>query len=218
MSIPAILRNPKEGAGIDRLPPSEAVTEGALGTLSYLNGLVTAVIVGPEAVPAAEWIGCFLEGSDGSSDEADSLLATVALIEHGKIVESLGSHGSYEPHFWEDGDGNLVTRDWAEGFFTGIRLRSEGWKPFLEGKGRIMTAMLCVLLQDKEIEAQLVEQNEDPKRLFASPQVKVADYIRALYPIRREHALDIETQEAKIGRNDPCPCGSGKKYKKCCLN
>jgi preprotein translocase subunit SecA len=23
--------------------------------------------------------------------------------------------------------------------------------------------------------------------------------------------------EPKIGRNDPCPCGSGKKYKKCCL-
>ena len=22
----------------------------------------------------------------------------------------------------------------------------------------------------------------------------------------------------KIGRNDPCPCGNGKKYKKCCLN
>ncbi|MCF7968728.1 MAG: SEC-C domain-containing protein [Methylococcaceae bacterium] len=23
---------------------------------------------------------------------------------------------------------------------------------------------------------------------------------------------------AKVGRNDPCPCGSGKKYKKCCLD
>jgi Predicted metal-binding protein related to the C-terminal domain of SecA len=22
--------------------------------------------------------------------------------------------------------------------------------------------------------------------------------------------------EPKVGRNDPCPCGSGKKYKKCC--
>lgn len=22
----------------------------------------------------------------------------------------------------------------------------------------------------------------------------------------------------KVGRNDPCPCGSGKKYKQCCLN
>lgn len=25
-------------------------------------------------------------------------------------------------------------------------------------------------------------------------------------------------KEAKIGRNDPCPCGSGKKYKKCCAS
>jgi uncharacterized protein len=23
-------------------------------------------------------------------------------------------------------------------------------------------------------------------------------------------------EEPKVGRNDPCPCGSGKKYKKCC--
>ncbi|CDR34047.1 Conserved hypothetical protein [Criblamydia sequanensis CRIB-18] len=23
--------------------------------------------------------------------------------------------------------------------------------------------------------------------------------------------------EKKVGRNDPCPCGSGKKYKQCCL-
>jgi len=25
-------------------------------------------------------------------------------------------------------------------------------------------------------------------------------------------------KEIKVGRNDPCPCGSGKKYKKCCIN
>lgn len=28
----------------------------------------------------------------------------------------------------------------------------------------------------------------------------------------------IVVNETKIGRNDPCPCGSGKKYKQCCLN
>lgn len=27
----------------------------------------------------------------------------------------------------------------------------------------------------------------------------------------------LKPDEAKIGRNDPCPCGSGKKYKKCCM-
>ncbi|TFH13897.1 MAG: hypothetical protein E4H02_10920, partial [Lentisphaerales bacterium] len=29
-------------------------------------------------------------------------------------------------------------------------------------------------------------------------------------------AVPFVRQSAKIGRNDPCPCGSGKKYKKCC--
>ena len=28
----------------------------------------------------------------------------------------------------------------------------------------------------------------------------------------------IRGPETKLGRNDPCPCGSGKKYKKCCMN
>ena len=27
----------------------------------------------------------------------------------------------------------------------------------------------------------------------------------------------VVRDEPKVGRNDPCPCGSGKKYKKCCL-
>lgn len=32
----------------------------------------------------------------------------------------------------------------------------------------------------------------------------------------RSHIM--QTPEQKVGRNDPCPCGSGKKYKKCCMN
>ncbi|MDA0321090.1 MAG: preprotein translocase subunit SecA [Verrucomicrobia bacterium] len=36
----------------------------------------------------------------------------------------------------------------------------------------------------------------------------VDEAIAAAQPVRRE--------AAKVGRNDPCPCGSGKKYKKCC--
>ncbi|MBQ9832819.1 MAG: SEC-C domain-containing protein [Clostridia bacterium] len=35
--------------------------------------------------------------------------------------------------------------------------------------------------------------------------------------IKVEHRESkIYRKEAEIGRNDPCPCGSGKKYKKCC--
>ena len=28
----------------------------------------------------------------------------------------------------------------------------------------------------------------------------------------------VKREGPKVGRNDPCPCGSGKKFKKCCLN
>lgn len=41
------------------------------------------------------------------------------------------------------------------------------------------------------------------------------NYLRKMYyPESKIHTKKTET---KIGRNDPCPCGSGKKYKKCCM-
>lgn len=34
----------------------------------------------------------------------------------------------------------------------------------------------------------------------------------------REGPAPVRSSSPKVGRNDPCPCGSGKKYKHCCLN
>jgi uncharacterized protein len=44
----------------------------------------------------------------------------------------------------------------------------------------------------------------------ASREAFAAQHARNAVPIQREGP--------KIGRNDPCPCGSGKKFKKCCAN
>jgi SEC-C motif-containing protein len=35
-------------------------------------------------------------------------------------------------------------------------------------------------------------------------------------PVRQGPA-PVRSTQSKVGRNDPCPCGSGKKYKQCCL-
>ncbi|MGQ9881936.1 MAG: SEC-C metal-binding domain-containing protein [Armatimonadota bacterium] len=37
-------------------------------------------------------------------------------------------------------------------------------------------------------------------------------------PVGRAVAAGTVVKTQKVGRNDPCPCGSGKKYKKCCMN
>ncbi len=38
----------------------------------------------------------------------------------------------------------------------------------------------------------------------------------AMQAALKSRAEPVRREEAKVGRNDPCPCGSGKKYKKCC--
>ena len=51
------------------------------------------------------------------------------------------------------------------------------------------------------------------------------EYTIELEPDKPEDITDLEIllhppktriAEQKVGRNEPCPCGSGKKYKKCC--
>lgn len=42
------------------------------------------------------------------------------------------------------------------------------------------------------------------------------DDLEAAHEAVREPISTIRHTEARVGRNDPCPCGSGKKYKKCC--
>ena len=43
---------------------------------------------------------------------------------------------------------------------------------------------------------------------------RLENEVKELRQFRFEQVADIGK---KIGRNDVCPCGSGKKYKKCCL-
>ena len=48
---------------------------------------------------------------------------------------------------------------------------------------------------------------------FESPEVPedISDLERLLNPV-------AQVKSTKVPRNSPCPCGSGKKYKKCCAN
>jgi hypothetical protein len=39
----------------------------------------------------------------------------------------------------------------------------------------------------------------------------ISDFERLMYPV-------TPARSAKVGRNEPCPCGSGKKYKRCCAD
>lgn len=63
----------------------------------------------------------------------------------------------------------------------------------------------------------VVEQTNDIDK--KKEQLKAAmDNKKLLEAIQKYKAAHTpHVKEYKIGRNDPCPCGSGKKYKNCCL-
>jgi preprotein translocase subunit SecA len=57
----------------------------------------------------------------------------------------------------------------------------------------------------RQQDVQQIEQQPKPQRVVMSHGAETQ--AEAVKPVKRD--------EAKVGRNDPCPCGSGKKYKRC---
>ncbi len=57
--------------------------------------------------------------------------------------------------------------------------------------------------------------NKDGKTTFSfrMPSIECIDFVKQKPSVA---APQISKPSPKVGRNDPCPCGSGKKYKKCC--
>ncbi|PKH22733.1 preprotein translocase subunit SecA [Enterobacterales bacterium CwR94] len=62
----------------------------------------------------------------------------------------------------------------------------------------------------EEVEAMEIQRRQEAERLAAQQQLSHADD-----ETEAAQALAEQTGERKVGRNDMCPCGSGKKYKQC---
>jgi hypothetical protein len=68
------------------------------------------------------------------------------------------------------------------------------------------------LQEPEKVRPKKVEKAKPKKPRSAKPtKVKraISGKLRAI--------VSGKPKPAKVGRNDPCPCGSGKKYKKCCM-
>lgn len=67
----------------------------------------------------------------------------------------------------------------------------------------------------KTVRAVIEDQLPNIYKQFHKRHIK----LKAIYAHcrKKDHSPKEEIQLPKVGRNDPCPCGSGKKYKKCCL-
>lgn len=70
----------------------------------------------------------------------------------------------------------------------------------------------CIVLLNTNIEIRRPEPKPQPKMTEA----RVYDPQAQSRPQEIKKQVTVKNTEKKVGRNDPCPCGSGKKYKNCC--
>lgn len=121
--------------------------------LDGLHGLVTAILVGPERVPAEEWLPLVLNPEEpfGSHLEADHLTRLCLRLYH--AVERGLEQLMYEPILAEygegedddDGDVEVDARGWCAGFALGIDLRARLWEPRLRFDPRLTDLMAPVM-------------------------------------------------------------------------
>ncbi|MGC2395196.1 MAG: UPF0149 family protein, partial [Rhodomicrobium sp.] len=184
MSLSALLNDPEAlEKDLQESASSKEDFEGKMAGLAYGDGLMTAIIVGPEPVPQTEWLPMLLSSADAALDGEDTRLLTgMLLAQYGAIIKSLRSRSKpYKPLFWKDGEGRLITSDWARGFLDGMRLSEEPWEELRKDKAQTFFALLAVLFQDGGIDAQLLEDGLDPKEFFEDALGSVPDWIQTFY-------------------------------------
>ena len=135
-----------------------------------------------------------------------------------------------DPVFWADRDGTLIAADWAEGFLQAIMLRADAWEQLFKSKrdGQLLVPILA-LCGDENGESLLGIPPDEEDRVMEEAAEFIPACVAAIdaywrekrprqlsMPITAGPPRRFDRALSKIGRNDPCPCGSGKKFKKCC--
>ena len=184
--------------------------------MSELDGFLTAVAICPEIIPADDWTAVLWDGQEPVFADAAEKTRVLGGIT-GRYNEILATidDGSYGPIFYEDSDGSAIPYAWAEGFLIGIGLREKVWTPLLKSPTAGQALFPILALGSEEIAEEMAP--EDIETLLADCEISIpASVIEIAGYWRDGPRQPIRRAEPKQGRNDPCACGSGKKFKKCC--
>ncbi|ARN79974.1 UPF0149 family protein [Methylocystis bryophila] len=197
----------------------------AHAALSNADGMITAIAIGPEKISPAEWLPKIGFGIAGPNnlDRQLNLLAEHFMDRHDEILRLVRQAGNaYEPRLWRDKDGRIVADDWVDGFMDGVRLRSEPWQELFQQPDCALLSPILAHLRDKDGKYVLFDPmtGEGEKQLRLAVEALPEAVVALSRYWRRRRAFANGDMEAvslfgKVGRNEPCPCGSGKKFKRC---
>jgi len=227
---------------LDDFLMSENMPENGMD-ISTLDGFFAALVLNPRLIMPSEylpWIWDMEQGEDApafaSLEQANRVLQLVMLY-YNSVLTTIGND-DFAPLLYtlkqEDDSEFFDAEGWSEGFMRGIFLFVEPWNEIFEKHPELLAPMV---LLGTEQGWDALEKSADVKQATQDAYEAIPGAVALLnehFTEQREaetrkrlamhghssglvsDVLDMPNARFKVGRNEECPCGSGKKFKKCC--
>ena len=207
------------------------VIGGAIPNTEALDGFFAALACCPDLVLPSEYLPVLQSGETEDGD-----LVFEDMNEAQRFMELVNRHWNhvnhqldrediYLPLVLEDSEGRFLGNDWANGFLAGTHLRHSIWAELIndeEHSGPMVPIWALAHENHPDPEMRPYKEPIDDERrekLLIGAAAGVMRMHRYFLGLRSAYSPQTGTfirTSGKTGRNDPCPCGSGKKFKQCC--
>ncbi len=209
---------------VDENADTRGLDEGMLD-VSELDGFFTAIVSGPVIVQPSQWLPVIwgdFEPERGSDKEFEVIISLMIRHMNGIVSTLMDQPEDFEPLYLErvgEDRNYLIVDDWCEGYISGAVLTE------MEGgdAGKLMEDLLAPIRAFTQATGWKGHESSESEvrnlQNAIAPNVReIHSYWLAQRPEEAPPSQSVRRSEPRVGRNDPCPCGSGKKYKKCCLH
>lgn len=213
------------------LPGSAAAPARAISALE-LDGYLTGVIVAPSLIRPRLWM-TGLWADEGpvfdNGAQMQSALSSVGIMFNtlsARIDRSLrrleAEHVcDYRPAFQATTSkpSHDAIKTWVRGFWRAMTLAPTEWQALAADERTQVAVMPFVGFIDSGPDETFEPADDIENRLDdAAAQIPRAILLlRKIAQLRASRTSSVaQARRSKLGRNDPCPCGSAKKYKRCC--
>jgi len=188
-------------------------------SLEAIDGYYCALVMDPDWSQAREAAANIFGSSNETlyfdSDEQAERVARLLSRHLRTIATRLDSQHAHVPLL--DESTAPKAQMWAKGFIAGTQVAAARWEEYIASAQvrEFIYPILVLALNDYEEQREIRTTPE--LRADCIPLLPLA--VLGLYAsvrLKAEKRSREPARSTKIGRNEPCPCGSGKKYKRCC--
>ena len=200
------------------------IFEGKAMTLDKLHGFLCAVASSPDMIEPSFWLPEALGGEPNyeTLEQATAFVALMMKFYH-HVAQTLADEAALnlilKPGVQTDQ--NLNYQTWCDGYILGWSLSRREWMTPDNSSLKKMTFPILLLSgafkEDAESRGKEFMPAEEYRQLEQESANVLPDSIKNIYNFWLSKRKSSPAKRGiKVGRNDPCPCGSGKKYKQCC--